>query len=240
MLISTPAIVFRNTKYSETSVIVKVYTRELGLTSLIINGVRKLKSSHHASLLQPMSLVNIVMYYRAGKDLNRIKEISPDHLFESVPFDIVKSSIAIFLSELCFKCIKEEEGNEVLFDFLHKRMKLLDAAEQGLDLFPQVFMLDLSMYLGFYPGGKFEESRPYYRIGEGRYVAHGSQDERQFDPSQSRLFSRFVQAREMSEGFSFRKAERQELLNLLLRYYRYHIENFATLKSVEVIRVVFS
>src|SRR5690606_27448832 len=88
MLLKTRGIVFRSVKYSETSLIVDIYTEEKGLRKYIISGVRKARSSVSAGLFQVMSLVDIVGYEREGKDLNRLKEIRPAYIFRAIPFDL--------------------------------------------------------------------------------------------------------------------------------------------------------
>ena len=40
MLLSTPGLVLHTTPYAETSVVAKVFTRQLGVRSYIIKGVR--------------------------------------------------------------------------------------------------------------------------------------------------------------------------------------------------------
>ncbi|MBK9016857.1 MAG: recombination protein O N-terminal domain-containing protein [Saprospiraceae bacterium] len=59
MLIKTRGIVFKAKKYSETSVIVDVFTEEKGLRSYIVSGVRSKRPTVSAGLLQPMTPVEL-------------------------------------------------------------------------------------------------------------------------------------------------------------------------------------
>ena len=93
MLIKTRGIIFRSIKYSETSIITDIFTEEKGLRTYIISGVRKKNARVSASLLQVMSLVDLVVYHRDDKDMTRIKEIKAAHIYQSLPFEIAKSSI---------------------------------------------------------------------------------------------------------------------------------------------------
>ena len=93
MLIKTQGIIFHTKKYSESSLIVDIYTQEKGLRSYIISGVRSKKSKVSASLVQIMSLVDLVVYHRDDRDLTRIKEIKPAHVYQSLPFDVRKSAL---------------------------------------------------------------------------------------------------------------------------------------------------
>ncbi|MEM6967074.1 MAG: DNA repair protein RecO [Bacteroidota bacterium] len=118
MLIKTRGIIFRSIKYSETSIISDIFTEQKGLRTYIISGVRKKNARVSASLLQVMSLVDLVVYHRDDKDMTRIKEIKAAHIYQSLPFDIVKSSVGQFMLELTRKAIREPEENEPLFNFV--------------------------------------------------------------------------------------------------------------------------
>ena len=117
-MLATRGIIFRVVKYGETSIICDIYTEAIGLKSYIINGVRKKKSRYPASLFQPMYLVDFVAYDNPKRSLNRIKEISSEYVYQSLPFDIAKSAIGIFAIEVIRKSIKEEEANVPLFEFI--------------------------------------------------------------------------------------------------------------------------
>ena len=123
MLSSTKGIVIHHFKYSEKSVIAKIYTKKYGLQSYILNGVRNKKSKNKAAYLQPLSLVEIDANHKDNKGLQRVKTIEFEIPFNSIPFEIGKSSIAFFIAEILYKSIKEEEANIPLFEFLHKKCR---------------------------------------------------------------------------------------------------------------------
>ena len=76
MLKKTKGIIFHQVKYSESSVIVKIYTELLGLQSYILKGVRKKKSKIKSNLLQPLTLVEMEVYHKENSEINFIKENS--------------------------------------------------------------------------------------------------------------------------------------------------------------------
>ena len=117
MIHQTRGIVFKTIKYSETSVISKIYTEKFGLQSYLINGVRSEKSKIKAGLLQTMSILDMQVYYRENKNLNRVKEITAAYVFQSLPFDALKRSAGLFVMDVLNKCIREQESNEDLFQF---------------------------------------------------------------------------------------------------------------------------
>ncbi len=110
MLVKTRGVVFHQLKYSETSLIVKIYTEEFGIQSYLVKGARAKKSRISTSLFQPLSLVELVAYRKERSNLHHIKEIKSLFHYTSISTDIIKSSICIFVNELLYRSIREEEA----------------------------------------------------------------------------------------------------------------------------------
>ncbi|MEO0733666.1 MAG: recombination protein O N-terminal domain-containing protein, partial [Bacteroidota bacterium] len=100
MLLKTRALIFRATKYGDSSIILEVYTEQRGIRKYIISGVRKARSRTPASLVQPLNLVDLVAYEREGKDLQRIKEVRPAHVYTRIPFDVYRGTVGLFMLEV--------------------------------------------------------------------------------------------------------------------------------------------
>ena len=83
MVQKTRGIVFRFTKYGETSIIVTIFTEAFGLQSYIVNGVRSKSSKNKIALYQPLTLLELVVYHRDGANIERIKEISCKYPYRS-------------------------------------------------------------------------------------------------------------------------------------------------------------
>ena len=115
MIFKSLGIVFRTVKYSETSVIADIYTQERGMRSYIISGVRAKQARTSMSILQVMSLVDIVAYGREDKSLNRIKEIKSAYVYQTLPYDVRKTAIGMFILELARKTFGRRKKIEPCF-----------------------------------------------------------------------------------------------------------------------------
>jgi DNA repair protein RecO (recombination protein O) len=104
----TRGIILQTTNYSETSLVVKIYTEQSGLGSYIVSGVRSRNSRFKSNLFQPLSLIDMVASGKPGQSMKRITEIQLSPPFSGIPGDIIKSSIAIFLAEVIYRSIREE------------------------------------------------------------------------------------------------------------------------------------
>ena len=144
MMQSTKGIVLRQMKYKETGVIVWIYTQNFGLKSFFIQGVRTKKSKRKANLFQPLSLLEMQVTNKATKDNFTMGSVSiiPDCL--SIQQDIGKTSIALFLADVQYKCIKEEEANPELFGFLWDTVLNLAKDEGSIVNYHLLFMLSFS------------------------------------------------------------------------------------------------
>src|SRR5688572_26013551 len=151
MLVKTRGIVLNYIKYRETSIIARVYTEALGLQTYIINSIRKKGPGSRIALFQPLTLLEMVVYKSASGGITRISEYKCAHPFQTLLYDIRKSSIALFLSEIISASVKEEEENPPLFKFLYQNIVAFDNLEKNFENFHLSFLLQLSHFLGFGP-----------------------------------------------------------------------------------------
>ncbi|MEO1436303.1 MAG: DNA repair protein RecO [Bacteroidota bacterium] len=240
MLVKTKGIVFRAIKYGDTSLICDIYTLDLGLRSYIFSGVRKSKTRMSAGLLQPMTLLDVVVYNKENKDLNRVKEFKVLHPYQQLPYDVRRSSVGLFLIEVARKSIREASSNPELFRFLIERFLLLDQLETGLSHYHLHAMVGLTRYLGFQPGGTFEAGKSVFDLREGLFHETIRLDplyNMDHEESQA-LFQLLNLPDESLTHFRMETDLRNRLLHKLIKYYSYHVERFGDLNSLEVLRAV--
>ncbi|RZL46545.1 MAG: DNA repair protein RecO, partial [Pedobacter sp.] len=106
MLHKVRGIVLKTTLYSESSVIVQVFTDKLGIQSYLINGVKKPKAKIPMNILQPLHLLDMVVYHKMNTQIQRVSEARPSPVFKSIPYHVVKNTIVQFLNEVLYKSIR--------------------------------------------------------------------------------------------------------------------------------------
>ncbi len=239
MLHSTKGLVLRQTRYGESSLIVSIYTESFGRQSYIISGVRSARSRTKAALFQPPNLLSLVVYHQESRDLQRIREAQPLHLYERIPFQIGHSSVALFMTEVLSKCLRAENAQEELFVLVEHSLLSLDACRDGLKVFPLRFLLSLSRSLGFEPQGKLSKELPWFDLHEGYYVnsrpAHGQA----LHPEEAALMHGLRPLDQDQPDYGLpTPALRQALLEKLLLYFRFHVEGFGQLRSAAILHEV--
>lgn len=239
MLHTTSGIVLHTIKYSESSLIVKIYTRHFGLQSYMVSGVRGKRSKNKATLFQPLALVDMVVSNSNKGGLQRISEITILHPYSEIPNDIVKSSIAIFLNEILYKALREEHSDEDLFDYIKNSLLVLDLKHDNCSNFHIFFMIQLSRFLGFYPQGKYTRETPIFDLKEGRFTNHLPTHIHCLTAQNSELFNDFINAGyETIQDLKIDSVRRKELLQAMIVFYQLHITSFREIRSQEILEEV--
>ncbi len=229
MLHKTKGIVISYLPYRETSVIVKMYTEAFGVQSYIENGVRSSKSKNKIALFQPLTLLDLVVYHDHKKDLHRISEIKCSNPLTHIPFEIKKTTIAIFLTEILNKTLKEHTENEALFFFLYQSILSFDHLMVDIENFHLKFLLKLSLFLGFLPANAQEIKNEFEEAGISL-------------PIEDEIYPLIDQIKwsEYESPIAITKLERAKILDILLVFYRLHTPDFGELRSVAVLKEVLN
>jgi len=240
MLHKTRGIILHHIKYGENSVIVYVYTREFGRQSYIINSIRSKKSPVRAGLLQPLFVLDLEVYFRESKTLQRIKEITSFTPFHSIPVHPAKNAIALFLAEILYKMLREEKPEEDLFDFLSNAIEFLDTTHLSPANFHLQFLVKLSRYLGFNPEDNYSGTHRFFDMRSGRFKAEKPAHKDYFAPEFSSLLHDLINSDFVScDKITMDHRRRAAFLDQLVRYYQIHNEGLGIIRSLEVLKAVF-
>mgnify|MGYP001210956223 FL=1 len=149
MVSKTNGIVLNYIKYKETSIISKIYTKEFGLKSYLINGVRTKKGKFNISSFQPLSLLELVVYENKNSQIGRIKELKFDKIYFTNHHVQKKISICLFISEVLLKLITFQVPDKNQFNFVRNSLIELDKIVDNYENFHIIFLIKFSKYLGF-------------------------------------------------------------------------------------------
>lgn len=229
MLHKTRGIALSYIRYRESSIIAKVYTEAFGIQSYIVNGVRSSRSkTNRIALFQPLTLLDLVVYHKSKEDrLHRISEIRCPHPFHSIPFQVVKSSIALFITEILVKTLHEEESNPALFSFIEETLLWLDQADDRFENIHLHFLIRQASFLGF---GLENAQELTDQLRENRYPH--LPDRIQNEAVQFFLTSSY------HDSFPLDNHRRRLLLNSILFFYKIHLDSIGEIKSLEVLQEV--
>jgi len=240
MLYKDKGIFLQKVNYSETSLIAKIYTEKFGLLSFLLKGARRKNSKMPANVLQHLALLDMELYYRENANLQKIKELSVGRHLKGIPYNIRKSTIAMFMNEVLQKSIKEQESNPPLFHFIENSITYLDDAKGKVMNFHLIFLIHLTRYLGFYPNNNYSEQAPFFDMMEGGFypaLNHAYTLDEHLSKTLSSLLN--LSFDNMNE-VPFQHHQRTLILEKLIDYYSLHIPGFTEVKSLSVLREVFA
>jgi DNA repair protein RecO (recombination protein O) len=240
MIHKSKAIVLHQVKYAETSLIVTLYTESSGRQAYIINGIRSSKSKPKMALFQPLSLLEIDAYVHPGREINRLKEFRLLESYQTIPLNVVKSSIALFLAEMLNKVLRSEESDVHLFEFLTSSLLYFDSLPEGYSNFHLWFLLQLSAYLGFKPSNNYDVSTPWFSLKQGRFASLRPFEPVSPDKEQSQSIARLMSiSPDQLNNLKLDGASRSALLSMLVEYYAIHFEGIGKINSLDVLTEVF-
>jgi len=238
----TKGIVLRTIKYGETSVVVTIFTELFGVQTYMVNGVRSTKkSSAKANHFLPGAILDMVVYHNELQNMQRIKEFKWDFLYQQVLSDVIKNTIALYMVELLYKCLKQPEQNTPLFYFCEDVLLALDTADKAVTAnIPLYFALQLPHFFGFKINDDYNETQPILDLQEGCFVPEVPVHPNFVEGTNAELTSQLLKVLQPYElrAFPLHHAVRRQLLLRYHEYFSLHIADFGVVKTMAVMAEV--
>ena len=233
-------IVLRTLKYSDGLMIADIYTAQRGRMSFLVPVSHSKRSKVRSVLFQPLSMLSFTATVKAGRNLSRISEVSPYSMYTTIPNDVIKSSIALYLAELLTFALRESGKDDSLFIFLDRSFTLFDNLEQGYADFHLVFMVQLLRFLGLYPNLEGAAAGCYFDLAQGCVTREHPLHPHFLLPNDTACFLELLRTSyETMHQLVLNRKLRGDYLTTLSSYYQLHIPEFPELKSAAVLRELF-
>jgi DNA repair protein RecO (recombination protein O) len=240
MIQSLSGIVLHYVKYSESSIIAHVFTREMGRQSFMVNGIKGKRSQNKLSYFQGLSLLNMEAYVKQSRELHKVKEVKIDVPFQQIPFDVYKSTQALFLAEFLYKTLHEEGAHEALYEFVRQSILILDLAEEDTANFHLFFVIHLSKYFGFFPSNDQNELKPYFNLRSGKFVGNYHPEMQILGREESSCLSQVLKTSYAEMGqINLSGKMRLQLLKHCIEYYQLHFDKKIQFNSLSVLESLF-
>jgi DNA repair protein RecO (recombination protein O) len=238
MFSQTEIIVLNYTKYSESSIIVHSLTKKHGRQSIIVYGIGG-KRKNKLGFFQPLNLLETQLYFKPNTGLQKIKEFKLATPLFNILNDIGKSSLALFISEILYRSIKEEFADEHLFDFVKTSILILEETTLGLPYFHVAFMVKLAKQLGFMSdepilSGYYDYKENFSTDIKPTHEYFLNKDD------QNLLISLLEKPYSELQNFNLTGNQRDKLLDSVVKLFELHLLNINSLRSYLVLKEVFS
>ena len=233
----TRGIVLRTVKINDNKLIVDFLSREEGRLSAVWKITTSRTSKVRRQYFQPMTILNVNLERSPRQHMSRIKEAQIAIPYSSISLDGDKMAITFFLAEFMNYATRSMHTDALLYDFVEQSLTWLDASNKGIANFHLMFMVRMSLFLGFQPDMSTYEEGALFDLREGTFCTTAP------------LHSDFLNAEDakkmqilmrMSPSnlhlFPLSRNERNRIIDITLMYYRLHIPQFGEMKTLEVLR----
>jgi len=239
MLVKTKAVLLHHVRYSDNSLIAHFYTQEYGRLSVMVKGISSKRGGARFTYFQPLNIFNIELYHYENRELNNLKEMSLAFIPKMTPGDIHRTTVALFISEVLYNIIREEDPNRMLYDFIESSVIRLDGMTDGISNFHLWFLVAFMAYTGIGPSPT-NLKEYYFDLLSGQFTVRQPMHPDFLEAPGSRILNGLLQmpAEEIA-SLRLSGEERTELLEKLLRYYNLHLSGIRQIRSLQVLKDIF-
>ena len=236
----TRGIVLHSIPYNDKYAIIYMYTEAFGRASYLVSRTRGKRGGLSKALFAPLTVWELEVDHQPKRELHRIKEAHACFPMADVACDPVKSMVALFLSEVLFRVVREQEPDSRMFQYLYESIHLLEYADKGIANFHLVFLLGLLQPLGIFPNVESYRLGDCFDMLNGAFTATVPLHRHFLNESETTVFVRLLRIGfENMALFGFSRLDRHTILQYILAYYRLHLPDFPEIKSLAILQSLF-
>lgn len=209
-------IILATTKIGEKSLVLHCLTPQWGRRSFIASVAR----GSGMALYLPLNILDAEVVENPKSELWKVRNITASHPLNGIRNNLSKNTMTLFMSEVLYRTIKDGANEDGLFEWCMKSILTLDALESDFSNFHLRWLLELAGALGFSPSA--EDIAPF--AGERL---------REISALIKLDFTGCLM-------MPLNGAVRNEIAEILLQYLGYHTESRIEVRSLKVLRELYS
>ncbi len=237
------AIVLRSVKHSDSNNVITVFSRENGRFSFLSPAGTTREAIRRRALLMPFCAIEGIADFHLAKDLAKMKEIVRGNGFVPAS-NPIKGIISIFLAEILDACLREQQPDHILYDYILHASRLLNDENNATAIanFHIVFLLRLLSLLGVAPDYSTYKPGSIFDINDGVWRQTKPINHHSLSPDDSLTAANLFRhlTFRTSRLFRFSRDQRNQITDALIQYLSLHVANLSAIKSLDVVRNIFS
>ena len=147
---TTNGIVLRSVDYSETSLIVRIFTEDHGKVTVMSKGARRSKHGL-GGMLKPLNLLAFTYRHRDNRDIQLLTACEFSVRYPDIAKDIVCSAAALMAVEMLDKSVQDDDPHPILYRLITALLAELNKDAADTTALMTFYQLHLSRQLGFAP-----------------------------------------------------------------------------------------
>ncbi len=238
---SLQIIVLNTIKHKESGFIIQAYSNNNGRENFFLKSPAKNNKSKPLAHFHPLAILDITLSTFKLSQIPTIKEFSAAYRLASIRESVIKSSIALFMSDLIYKTFTEQENNHELYGFLKESIIELERLDNGISNYHLFFLYQVCKKLGYSPLVKKEaEPGMLFDIPSAGFLDFGVKGYHTFGEIESKILL-------FLEGCSIDTLpllkisgnDRYIFIKMMLTFLTYHIGCEIRVNSLEILKEVF-
>ncbi len=248
-LVKAEGLVIRSMKMGETSKLVTLFTRELGLLKVIAKGARSRKSRLGAAL-EPLTVSRIVYYHKENRELQFLSQAEIIEFFPNLTADLEKWGYANACAELVSRSQIDAEITPKLYPILLNTIRAMNEPTADVRACFWGFQMKLCGVLGVAPNLRRclncstanTNIQIHFDIARGGFVCNNCPpplEAQQLSGETLRLLADFqsLPAEKLSH-YKISPAVRREIEKFFRAYFAFHLEEIGGLASLKFVHKI--
>ncbi|MEE9162788.1 MAG: DNA repair protein RecO [Candidatus Neomarinimicrobiota bacterium] len=147
---SSEAVVLRMVNYSDTSLIVRLFTELYGKVTVIAKGARRIKQGV-VGLLQPPNHLAVWYHHKEQRDVQNLAKSEFVERYPRLAGQLPKSAAAMVAIEMLDRAVQDSDPHPLIFRLITSTLRRLDQLDGEERTVLHFFQLHLARQLGFAP-----------------------------------------------------------------------------------------
>lgn len=232
MYVTTKGIVLHKTKFSETSIIVKIFTENFGTQSFIIKNAFSKKSKINHCFFSSLALLELTFDDHSLHKLSFLKDVAFIKHYTNIPFDPSRNAILFFYNELFYKLLYASFEDKRLFSLLENGLLQLDDPDSFRADIHLKLLVELIFCLGITPENNFSNSKPFFSLEDNRFISHYVESNLFLSEKASEYFSHLL---DQKGDIIPPKQIRNEVLSGMVNYLILNNEHIHSIDSLSIL-----
>lgn len=148
--LSSEAVVLKTIDYSDTSLIVRLFTEQFGKVTVIAKGARRAKRAS-AGILRPPNHIGVWYQHKDEREIQTLTKFEFVTRYSKLSSDLAKSASAMVTIEMLDRAVHDFDPHPILFRLVTSTLQHLNQSEEDVAVMLHFYQLQLSRQLGFAP-----------------------------------------------------------------------------------------
>ena len=234
-------IALRSTPISDKKSVLNAYSLQAGRVAFVVSGGASREAVRRRAILQPLCIAEGVASGRNGGELLTLSQISAVRPMPGLFGNPVKNAVALFVTELLTVLLREGQPDPHLFNYIEMAIgRLANATTRQAANFHICFLLHLARIVGIEPDWETFAPGLALNLDEGLFCPASTVAPRMLSVDESAAAARLSRITFDNMGwFRFSRQQRNRALDVILAYFSLHYAPLASLRSLEVVRMLF-